>query len=124
MESTLSVSHGYGVLLPWGDEGEFDFSTNPYFDAFQPDVNGIHDVVDDLETRFSLLCVTSSYDYEWSGPAVLFIAASVNQNFGVGVTRSNVSWAVSRRELLQLEDACALLGVPHKPFNLTVVSFG
>jgi len=134
MGSTLSTTVGYGIVLPWGEDDEFDFVGREFYAPFleeayleSPDEFSrpeTDDVLDEIVKRFPLLDYDSSYFYDYSGGAALFIKSTVQTFYGVDAHKVNVIPGATPRELKQLKEVAELLGVPFESSWLVVVSYG
>lgn len=134
MGSSLSVYVGYGVVLPWGEDSEFDFAGNHFYEGFYETDEGEREEWDRPDTYEVLSYITktypaledhSGYIHDYSCDDVLFVKSTVSRAWdGEPLRFRPMDVVVLPDDLDQLREAAELLGVPHEPSWLAVASYG
>lgn len=134
MGRTLSVHVGFGVVLPWGEDNEFDFASNSFYGGFYEtdedereewDTPDTYEVLSHIVQTYPALEEDTAYFSDYRGDSVLFIKSTVARTWDADVLPFRpMDVVILPDDLDQLREAAELLGVPYEPSWLAVASYG
>lgn len=127
MGRMLLVTVGYGIVLPWGEDEEFDFSNEfytPFKDEEEDDAPDLWDVLEEVVRRFPFLEHESATLNDYQGDYALLLKYPITRGWDTKIFNPNIGRTVNVEYVNQLEQAAELLGVPFNPSWLVVPSYG
>lgn len=125
MSNTLSATFGYGIVVPNGEDDEFEFDTSEgsYLAAYEDDGYGIDwwAALEGLADKLNLHH-EGAYLHDYDCGSVLF-ADPLLEGFGTRNTFQSLP-VISEIQTRALEVAADTLGIPFEPTWVLVASYG